>query len=59
MKSYELYARYVMPHFNGANVNRSATYNTMHERSAELLALRSGAADKAFAQHEEAVRNRT
>ena len=56
LKSFELYARYVMPHFNGANVNRAATYNVMHERGAELLSLRRGAADKAFAQHEAAQR---
>ena len=54
LKSFELYARYVMPHFNGANVNRAATYNVMHERGDELLSLRRGAADKAFAQHEAA-----
>jgi len=56
LKSFELYARYVMPHFNGANVNRAATYNVMHERGEELLSLRRGAADKAFAQHEAAKR---
>jgi len=58
LKSFELYARYVMPHFNGANVNRTATYNVMHERGEELLALRRGAATKAFEQHEEAQRAR-
>jgi len=58
LKSYELYARYVMPHFNGANANRTATYNVMHERGEELLSLRRGAASKAFAQHEAAERAR-
>ncbi|RZL87778.1 MAG: LLM class flavin-dependent oxidoreductase [Variovorax sp.] len=52
MKSFELYARYVMPHFSGANANRIATYNVMAERVEEFKALRRGAADKAFAQHE-------
>ena len=56
MKSFELYARYVMPHFSGANANRIATYNVMAERVEEFKALRRGAADKAFAQHEAALR---
>lgn len=56
MKSFELYARYVMPHFSGANANRVATYNVMAERVEEFKALRRGAADKAFAQHEAAQR---
>lgn len=56
MKSFELYARYVMPHFSGANANRIATYNVMAERVEEFKALRRGAADKAFAQHEAAPR---
>ncbi|GAA4344086.1 LLM class flavin-dependent oxidoreductase [Variovorax defluvii] len=56
MKSFELYARYVMPHFSGANANRVATYNVMAERVEEFKTLRRGAADKAFAQHEAALR---
>jgi limonene 1,2-monooxygenase len=56
MKSFELYARYVMPHFSGTNANRIATYNVMAERVEEFKALRRGAADKAFAQHEAAPR---
>ncbi|WP_077001646.1 LLM class flavin-dependent oxidoreductase [Variovorax sp. KK3] len=56
MKSFELYARYVIPHFNGTNANRIATYNVMAERVEEFKALRRGAADKAFAQHEAAPR---
>jgi len=53
IKSYELYARYVMPHFSGANANRKATYEWMNERNADLLAMRRGAAEKAFAKHEQ------
>lgn len=56
MKSYELYARYVMPHFSNAGVNRTATYDVMAARAEEFKRLRSGAADKAFAQHEAAQR---
>lgn len=56
MKSYELYARYVMPHFSNANVNRTTTYDVMAARADEFKTLRSGAADKAFAQHEASQR---
>jgi limonene 1,2-monooxygenase len=52
MKSYELYARYVMPHFTGANANRQATYDWMKERNADLLAMRKGAAQKEFEKYE-------
>ncbi len=55
MKSYELYARYVMPHFSGANKNRQATYDWMQERNADLLAMRRGAAQIAFDKHEAEV----
>jgi limonene 1,2-monooxygenase len=55
MKSYELYARYVMPHFNNANANRQSTYDWMQERNVDLLALRRGAAQKAFEKHEAEV----
>jgi limonene 1,2-monooxygenase len=58
LKSYELYARYVMPHFSGANKNRVATYDWMRERGADLLAMRRGAAEKAFAKHEEEERRK-
>lgn len=54
MKSYELYARFVMPHFSGAEANRQVTYDLMAQRMDEFKALRRGAADKAFAQHESA-----
>lgn len=50
-KCYELYARYVMPHFSRADANRRATYDEMNTRNQELLALRRGAAQKAFDQH--------
>ncbi|GGC78070.1 LLM class flavin-dependent oxidoreductase [Chelatococcus reniformis] len=51
-KCYELYARYVMPHFSNANANRLATYAAMRERNAELLKLRADASEQAFAKHE-------
>lgn len=53
-KSYELYARYVMPHFSGSNVNRIATHDAMANRTEEFKSLRRTAADKAFAQHDAA-----
>ena len=56
MKSFELYARYVMPHFSGTSANRIATYDVMAKRTEEFKSLRRGAADKAFAQHEAAQR---
>ena len=51
-RSYELYARYVMPHFSGANAPRRASYEWVGERTGELSALRTAAADAMFAKHE-------
>ena len=51
-KSYELYARYVMPHFARANTNRRATQDWMIEQNANFQDRRKGASDAAFAQHE-------
>jgi limonene 1,2-monooxygenase len=50
-KSYELYARYVMPHFARANINRQATYDAMRKRNEEFIQLRSAAAQRAFDEH--------
>jgi limonene 1,2-monooxygenase len=51
-KSYELYARYVMPHFSGADANRFAMYDQMGADLVEAKALRSQAAAKSFSDHE-------
>ncbi len=44
-KSYELYARYVMPHFSRADENRRSTHKLMQERAAELISIRKNSAD--------------
>lgn len=54
-KCYELYARYVMPHFSNANANRRATFEAMQARNQELLDLRHTAAQRAHDQHEQDV----
>jgi limonene 1,2-monooxygenase len=49
-KSYELYARYVMPHFSRSNANRVASYQDMGRRAADLMATRKRASDLAMAK---------
>ncbi|MWB78159.1 LLM class flavin-dependent oxidoreductase [Pseudooceanicola sp. 216_PA32_1] len=51
-KSYELYARYVMPHFAKTNANRRATQDWMIEQNTNFQDRRKTASDAAFAQHE-------
>ncbi|MFT7648054.1 MAG: limonene 1,2-monooxygenase [Candidatus Poriferisodalaceae bacterium] len=50
-RSYELYARYVMPHFDGANVNRNESFDWVTRHQAELVAKRTAAADQMTAKH--------
>jgi limonene 1,2-monooxygenase len=50
-RSYELYARYVMPHFDGANRARQASYDSVTANQAELVEKRSAAAQQAFDRH--------
>lgn len=50
--SYELYARYVVPHFNDANVARQQSYDWVSSRTGELSKLRTDAAEKMFEKHE-------
>jgi limonene 1,2-monooxygenase len=51
-KSYELYARYVMPHFDGANVNRAESYDWVTAHQDELVSKRTAAAELMTAKHE-------
>ena len=51
-KSYELFARYVVPHFRGANAHRSASLAWVSENNAELSRLQAEAARAMFARHE-------
>ena len=50
--SYELYARYVMPHFTGANRAREESYRWVTAHTGQLTDLRQAAATKMFDQHE-------
>jgi limonene 1,2-monooxygenase len=50
--SYELYARYVMPHFNGANKARGDSYDWVTAHTGQLSELRTAAAQQMFDQHE-------
>jgi limonene 1,2-monooxygenase len=53
-RSYELYAQYVMPHVNQANINRIASWDSL-ERNAEAYKVkRQEAAQKSFDDHEAA-----
>lgn len=51
-RSYELYARYVMPHFSGANVARQDSYRWVSAHTSELSELRRAAAQEMFHKHE-------
>lgn len=51
-RSYELYARYVMPHFDGANVPRSESYTWVGANRDELSEARTVAAEAMIAKHE-------
>jgi len=50
-KSYELYARYVVPHFRGVNAHRKASLDWSFEHRAEFTNLRDAASKKMFDQH--------
>jgi limonene 1,2-monooxygenase len=51
-KSYELYARYVMPHFEGYNTPRQNSYTWVTEHQQELTEKRKIAARAMFDKHE-------
>jgi limonene 1,2-monooxygenase len=60
-RSYELYARYVMPHFSRFNESRAASYQWCGDNRDEFSAKRNAAAKAMFDKHEaeEAARQRT
>jgi limonene 1,2-monooxygenase len=47
-RSYELYARYVRPHFSGSNANRVASYDLWKKNSVELSDASHAAAQATF-----------
>ena len=51
-RSYELYARYVMPHFSNANRPRAASFEWCGDNRAEFSAKRQAAAQAMFDKHE-------
>jgi limonene 1,2-monooxygenase len=51
-RSYELYARYVMPHFSKLNDSRHASYQWCGDNRAEFSARRNAAAKAMFDKHE-------
>ena len=51
-RSWELYARYVIPHFSGVNRNRVASYDWVTRNQGELVDKRVRAAQQMFAKHE-------
>ena len=50
-RSYELIARYVMPHFRGDENSQEAAYRWAMEKKPELLERRQAGIDRAIAQH--------
>ena len=51
-RSYELYARYVMPHFSKLNEAREASFQWCGDNRAEFSAKRQAAAKAMFDKHE-------
>ncbi|MEU7817209.1 LLM class flavin-dependent oxidoreductase [Pseudonocardia sp. NPDC049154] len=51
-RSYELYARYVIPHFERSNAPRQASYRWVTEHRSELTEKRTAAARAMFDKHE-------
>jgi limonene 1,2-monooxygenase len=51
-RSYELYARYVMPHFSAANDARTASYAWVTKHQGELTQMRVAAAQDMIDRHE-------
>lgn len=49
--SYELFARYVKPHFNNSNVNRQASLEWLRRNNESNAAKQRAAADAMFVQH--------
>jgi limonene 1,2-monooxygenase len=47
-RSYELYARYVRPHFSGSNANRAASYDAWKKNSVEFSDASHAAAQATF-----------
>ena len=52
MKSYELIARYVMPHFQNSLQNLQTSYNWAVDNSEEIMSRRQGAINKAISEYE-------
>jgi limonene 1,2-monooxygenase len=50
-KSFELYARFVMPHFRKTNVNRQASYDWVAENRRGLMAKRDSAVQAMIQKH--------
>ena len=50
-RSYELYARYVRPHFSGSNTNRVASFDQWKQNSVEYSDKTHAAAQAAFAKY--------
>src|SRR5436305_15227433 len=57
-RSYELYARYVMPHFSRANAPREASFQWCGDNRDEFSAKRQAAAKAMFDKHEAEQRRR-
>jgi limonene 1,2-monooxygenase len=57
-RSYELYARYVMPHFSNANRPRESSFQWCGDNRAEFSAKRQAAAKAMFDKHEAEQRDR-
>jgi limonene 1,2-monooxygenase len=52
-RSYELYARFVMPHFRNANASRVASLEKLKSMPAEIAEAQSSAITKMFNKHNE------
>ena len=50
-RSYELFARHVLPHFNGSNIARAASLNWVRDNGKELMGKAMAAANETVQKH--------
>jgi limonene 1,2-monooxygenase len=50
-RSYELFARHVLPHFNGSNIARDASLNWVRDNGKELMGKAMAAATETVQKH--------
>jgi limonene 1,2-monooxygenase len=58
-RSYEMYARYVIPHFSGSNRSRHESFESVTANQAELMRRREAATQAAIDKHEAEMKSKS